>query len=872
MKLKRAVIAGLFVLAGLAAVPASASALAFGPSPASPLTWPEPDEQVTGIAVADLDGNGNDDIVSIGDSNRIQVSLANEAGTGFDPAPGSPFGIGSTVTKRFQVVAGDFGGDSATDLVVVGVVGGSAKLIETYLGDGAGGFPDSPNFTLNSPNFSVWGSIVETAAPAVGDVNEDGFPDIVMGMGDHSFMVALGSATGQFTLTNPNGNNFPTPNNAPLDRFISTTLGDWNGDGNLDAALALGNGNSFASPPAIYVANGNGNGGFTPVGTPVAQGHGQIHSVASIDLDSDEYDDLSFIVPASDQVRTLVGSASGLFTNPSADGVVNTGTGSKPQVQTVADLDNDGDQDIAITLTKDADAGIAVIRSDGDGGIEADSGSPIPLPAIDSLPANPNSVKIGDFNGDGGPDLASGSSYEFGPFYVLGVYVLLAEPDPEVSPEEVDFPDTPAGESSEPVDVSWFNNGSVPITLTDVNFTGDESAFELLPGDCPLGDTTFLPGDGCTFETSFTPTEAGDFEFTFIQEWNDAVETAVTLRGSTGAPEASVDPETVSFGDVISGYPNGLFKTITITSTGGQDLVLTDPVITGPDADEFGITSSAPCSEPLSLGEACNVGIRFEPGADADGFREASLEFGSSNTDEPPVVPLGGNAFPAEYTVTPASKDFGEVKIGSGPSATQAFTVTATGSVPVPFKGVNVDGPDSDSFNIVSRNCADMIPAQENCQINVAFDPKAGSSGERSATLLIDAFSSGPRPDLPITLTGTATEDGPVPPSGEPKLSLKLKAPGRIKRGKTLTVKATVKNTGDATATSVVLKPSVPKKLAKQPKAIKVSSLAAGRSITRIIKVNVRKRARKGKRLKVKLAYSASGLARKTTSRTVKIR
>src|SRR5215217_3919935 len=125
MKLKRAVIAGLFVLAGLIALPASASALQFAPLLSGPLTWPEPDDVVNGIAVADLDDDGDDDIISTGISNRIQVSLSNGDGTGFTPAPGSPFGESSAAIRRFQMVTGNFNADANMDLVVVSRLGDS---------------------------------------------------------------------------------------------------------------------------------------------------------------------------------------------------------------------------------------------------------------------------------------------------------------------------------------------------------------------------------------------------------------------------------------------------------------------------------------------------------------------------------------------------------------------------------------------------------------------------------------------------------------------------------------------------------------------------------------------------------------------------
>ncbi|MGL0119980.1 hypothetical protein O6115_14375, partial [Salmonella enterica subsp. enterica] len=106
---------------------------------------------------------------------------------------------------------------------------------------------------------------------------------------------------------------------------------------------------------------------------------------------------------------------------------------------------------------------------------------------------------------------------------------------------------------------------------------------------------------------------------------------------------------------------------------------------------------------------------------------------------------------------------------------------------------------------------------------------------------MIDAFSSSGAGPRSIALSGTAIE--PDPPVRE--LSLRLKSAGKVKRGKTLVVKATVKNTGNGTVKSIRLKTSVPGKLAKAPKATKVTSLAEGKSITKKIKVKIKRSARK---------------------------
>jgi len=191
--------------------------------------------------------------------------------------------------------------------------------------------------------------------------------------------------------------------------------------------------------------------------------------------------------------------------------------------------------------------------------------------------------------------------------------------------------------------------------------------------------------------------------------------------------------------------------------------------------------------------------------------------------------------------------------------------VTSTGAAYLPISGASLSGPDAASFRIIENNCAPLIQPQEVCGVKVAFDPTSGADGVRNAALVVDAFSSVKAGPTSVALTGTAHVPVPI-------LSLKLKSAKKVKRGRTLVVKATVRNTGDATASSIRLKTTVPKKFTKKVKAIKVPSLAAGKSVTKKIKVKVRKSAKKGKTLRVKVVASASGLSMKTASRTAKIK
>lgn len=176
------------------------------------------------IAVGDFNGDGIPDIVA----NDLTVFLGKGNGTFTQVAPQS--GGGSNI----KMVVADFNGDGILDLAtILSTDDGSLTIL---LGDGDGTFTALPSMPLWDPF-----ALVE------GDFNEDGIPDLAVGVAG----ILLGNGDGTFTAKSSFGNPF------------NLALGDFNGDGHADLALAtnltgdigflLGNGNgTFTSAPGFY--------------------------------------------------------------------------------------------------------------------------------------------------------------------------------------------------------------------------------------------------------------------------------------------------------------------------------------------------------------------------------------------------------------------------------------------------------------------------------------------------------------------------------------------------------------------------------------------------------------------------------------------
>jgi len=169
---------------------------------------------------------------------------------------------------------------------------------------------------------------------------------------------------------------------------MSVAVGDFNGDGNPDLAIANGDG-------TVTVLLGNGAGGFAPApGSPFAAGSGP-SAVAVGDFNGDGKPDLAIADYAANNVTVLLGDGTGRFTAAPSSPFP---AGSQPDSVAVGDFNGDGKLDLAIANYNSNN--VTVLLGDGTGGFTAAPGSPFPAGT------QPYSVAVGDFNGDGKPDLA----------------------------------------------------------------------------------------------------------------------------------------------------------------------------------------------------------------------------------------------------------------------------------------------------------------------------------------------------------------------------------------------------------------------------------------------------------------------------------
>lgn len=239
------------------------------------------------VAVADFDGDGHLDNVSAGNHISVVFGSANgdldeEDRYHLDP-------------HMESVAVGDFDADGHPDVVVSHPY---EHTVSVLLGSAEGRFGDPTSFEAGEEPTSV----------IVGDVNGDGDPDLVATNGDYDG--DGGGGTVSILLGGPGGT-FGAPTAFPAGVYpTSVAMGDVDGDSVPD--LVIGTADAHGDG-LLWVLLGNGDGTFEQGGSQALLNDEEYPgSIAVGDFDGDADPDLAVVIQ-SVGVRVLLGAAGGTF-------------------------------------------------------------------------------------------------------------------------------------------------------------------------------------------------------------------------------------------------------------------------------------------------------------------------------------------------------------------------------------------------------------------------------------------------------------------------------------------------------------------------------------------------------------------------------
>ena len=370
------------------------------------VAWSGP--YVAGLAVADLNQDGKPDLVfSTASSTGAGLSVALGAGNGTFSTPVSYSVAATEANLGLAVAIGDLDGDGYQDIVVNG--------LSILFGDGKGGFPRRRDYAAGNPS---------AADVVLTDFDGDGITDIVIAAGDSQIL-------------------YPSP----FDASIEVLFGRGNGE--------------FAAPPLSLIPGSNQLGNYAS-------------AIAAADFDGDGILDL--VTAQTNAVSVLKGLGDGTFNTVKQYQIPKGVT-----QLAIGDFNRDGKLDFA-AVAGDSNTGLAMFLGNGDGTFQAPIGIPVA--------AGSNSLAAGDFNGDGIPDLAVVSFADafdssvqillgngFGTFYAGAQYAAGPGPRAVVA---ADF------------------NGDGQLDLAIANAGAWSLPFQMLNGNVTIllgkGDGTFSSG------------------------------------------------------------------------------------------------------------------------------------------------------------------------------------------------------------------------------------------------------------------------------------------------------------------------------------------------------------------------------------------
>ncbi len=367
--------------------------------------------QTPDMAAADLDGDGNLDLVAglgnlglfgpdINDTGGVYSFLMGNGDGTFQGAPlfaavaaptsATTISAVNSVSPAFAV--GDFNGDGKPDILGASLTsaGGFSSGLQLLTGDGKGDFTPGHSTTGTTPS-------IITAA----DMNGDKKLDTVFLDGSNSagFVsnvgVALGNGDGTFqTVTD-----YPIPVGGAVQDMI---LGDFNGDGEPDVLLTTAGAKSGAfSTTYLFLNKGDGTlAAAKEVDTPISG-----FALAAADLNGDGK--LDFVATNTDNditgtpgsMQVYLGNGDGTFAAP----VTYTLPEIAPGPVAIADMNKDGKLDI-LAISRDqafTSATFSIFPGKGDGTF----GTPTNTALLDTAFSN---LAVADIDADGNQDVVVG--------------------------------------------------------------------------------------------------------------------------------------------------------------------------------------------------------------------------------------------------------------------------------------------------------------------------------------------------------------------------------------------------------------------------------------------------------------------------------
>jgi len=661
-----------------------------------------------------------------------------------------------------RVVTADFNGDGLPDIATADYLGNTVSLL---LGNSDGTFQAVKTFPAGFGPFAI----------ATGDFNGDGKLDIVvanlcvnqncsnspdhtarvsilLGNGDGTFQPPVQYITGEFpyqvkvadfngdgkldlAVTSINASDFTSSicillgnGDGTFQSFHSypsgrsntdVAVGDFNDDGVLDLAIPT----NGADIGIVAILLGNGDGSFRSPNFVQLSTVSYLDSIVTADVNGDRKLDL--IVggynPATKNgvLSVLLGNGDGSFQNQLD---FSLGINSFVTAITVGDFDGDGLPDLAVPESGNPGL-VAILLGQGDGNFN------------DSINVTagfvPQGIAAADFNGDGRLDIVTGN--------IDSTISVLRQAGIAGVPSSAGGFSTVVG-TEDDLTVVLHNAGSGVLTISSLS-TNDPTEFGA-GFDC---NGRVLPDSLCFINVGFSPKAAGPRSATLTindDSLNGSPQT-VALSGFGIGASVLLTPDALDFGNQTLGTKS-LSQTSTLRSSGIAPLIIGSLGLSGANTG-FAAASTCPISVPLNPAATCTITASFKP--KAVGPQAAAVIVTDNAFPTSQALSLTGTGVLPQVAFSKTTLRFPPQGIFTI-SNSQKVTLTNNGLGILTVRRISAIG----QF-LQTNNCGALLQPGASCEISLRFAPRP--TGLQRGVLLVD--DNAPGAPQRIALQGIAT-------------------------------------------------------------------------------------------------------------------